>query len=291
MRTLAIVTDLTLAEWVGGGTLVNEYVAHCARQDGWNVVFLRNNAQTDEWQSADHDAIDAYFVANIPFMPVGHLQALVHSGKPYVMFRHDISSICYAEAPHELPAAGLVSLLFNHAKANIFISHLQLQYYQRVCHIPRSYVIPPPLDLQRFTNEERADRRGQLYIGEISIPRGIEETLASMQSRPDHPREFYGQLSDTSLLPKLKRAGALCHPAIDHGQVPSLLNQFKVFHYHPRIVDAFCLKVVEAELCGLTLDVRRENIGRFTYAASALELQQFMRQSSPGVILDQLRSP
>lgn len=65
---VAIVTDVVLAQWIGGGTLVNDYLAQRMRQAGHDVQFLSINATQNDWAIAAHDAIDLYFVANIPFM-------------------------------------------------------------------------------------------------------------------------------------------------------------------------------------------------------------------------------
>lgn len=287
---LAIVTDVTLADWIGGGTLVNAYLADCARQLGWHVSFIRINSQVDEWKYFPHADVDAYFVANVPHMPVAYMLDLVNGGKRYVMFRHDISSICYAPDAAQQPAAKLVRFLFENSAANFFISNLQLSYYQRVCEVPRAVVIPPPLDLSRFSDEKNPERAGHLYLGEIASVRGIEESLHQMKAAGDDGvLAFYGQVTTPNLDDMLRMHGAQVFLPVDHLDVPALLNRYRHFYYHPRIVDAFCLKVLEAELCGMTLHVNRNHIGRYYYSDSAQEIATFMRSSSPAMILQVLQ--
>ena len=284
---VAIVTDLDLADWVGGGTLVNDYIAQRLRGAGHAVSFIKVNPALNGWDSADHAAIDLYFVANIPHLSSAQIQQLVTAGKPYVMFRHDIASVCYLDDPKQHPSAAIVALLFQHARANIFISSIQLAYYQRVCDIPRTLTMPPPLDVQAFHNQQRADRQGHLYLGEISAQRGITETLAAMQAQADgSARSFYGQVTEAAVLAEIAQAGAQHLDAIAHAAVADLLNRYRHFYYHPRIIDAFCLKVLEAELCGMELHVQQKNIGRYYYSASAPELAEFMRVHSVQMILD-----
>lgn len=286
---LAIVTDLTLADWVGGGTLVNDYFAAQARANGWQVSFICNTRFIDGWQAFDHSKVDAYFVANIPHLPASCLLQMIQSSKPYVMFRHDIASLCYEPEPNRNSLAPLIQALFAHARANFFISNLQLSYYQRVCEVPRTILVPPPLDLSNFENQNDPLRRGHLYLGEISRPRGVDESiLAMLQSSEPGERLLVGQLTDEALLPSIQASGAVLRDHVSHNLVPTLLNQYAHFYYHPRIVDAFCLKVLEAELCGMELHVRREHIGRFYYRESAFEIAEFMRKESARVVLSVL---
>lgn len=288
-RHLAIVTDVTTEDWIGGGTLVNDYVAQCARQAGWRVSFIRNNPSRSDWQTFDHAAVAAYFVANIPHLGVPQLLELMQSGRPYVMFRHDVASLCYDVNPAAHPAAPLVKALFDHARANFFISNLQLNHYKRVCEVPRPVLVPPPLDLSAFVNHALPGRAGHLYLGEISRPRGVDESLAQMAASAEPgPRALYGQLTDASLETDMIQAQAQRHAEIPHQAVPDLMNQFRHFYYHPRIIDAFCLKVLEAELCGMEMHVQKENIGRYHYRESAQEIAAFMKKDSAAMILQVL---
>ena len=286
---LAIVTDVTLAEWIGGGTLVNDYLARCAEAAGWRVSTIRIQSALNEWPGFAHDTVDAYFVANIPFMPVDAMLQLVNSKKPYVMFRHDISSICYEADPPSHTVAKLLHFLFENAAANFFISPLQLAYYQRVCPVVRPITVPPPLDLGAFANAANPTRSGHLYLGEIASARGVDESLRLMaQSGAPGPKSLYGQVAEPALEALANGLGATCHAAIAHTEVPALLNRYQHFYYHPRIIDAFCLKVVEAELCGMELHVNQAHIGRFGFRESAQELADFMRQHSAAMILQAL---
>ena len=286
---LAVITDLTLPDWIGGGTLVNDYVAQCARAQGVQVSYIRINPAVDEWKDFDHANVDAYFVANIPHMPVSYMLELVNSKKRYVMFRHDIASLCYTESPDAQPAARLLRFLFDNAVANFFISPLQLAYYQKVCPVPRAYCVPPPLDLGAFLDGNRAERKGHLYLGEIAAARGIEESLAAMVAQSDGtPMSFYGQAVEPPLAAQVRSAGAQIHEAIPHSEVPALLNQYQHFYYHPRIVDAFCLKVLEAELCGMQLHVNRNNIGRYFYSDPAPAIADFMKNTSAQMIVQKI---
>jgi hypothetical protein len=288
---LAIVTDLTLADWVGGGTLVNDYFAAQARANGWQVSFICNNCFIDGWQIFDHSEVDAYFVANIPHLPPPYLLQMIQSGKPYVVFRHDIASLCYEPQPDRNSSAPLIQALFAHARANFFISNLQLSYYQRVCEVPRSVLVPPPLDLSNFWNQNNPLRQGHLYLGEISRPRGVDESIRAMlHSCEPGEKLLVGQLTDEALRASIHASGAVLRDYVSHNLVPTLMNQYAHFYYHPRIVDAFCLKVLEAELCGMELHVRREHIGRFFYRESAFEIAEFMRTESARVALRVLGS-
>jgi hypothetical protein len=180
-------------------------------------------------------------------------------------------------------------VLFGGARANIFISPVQLSYYQRVCSFSNTLVIPPPLDLDEFFDQRSAGRIGHLYLGEISAQRGIDETLLAMQAQNDGtPKAFVGQVSDQHLVKAIEASGGSCSPEVMHEEIPALLNRYQHFHYHPRIIDAFCLKVVEAELCGMTLHVNQTNIGRYYFDATARQLADHMKNQSVNSILAQI---
>lgn len=283
---VALITDVVLSGWVGGGTLVNDYIARRIEQAGHFVQFLQINGERNDWDTVDHGGIDLYLVTNIPFMTQGQLLQLMQSGKPYVMFRHDVASICYLPEPASQPSAALVLALFQHARANIFISYIQLAYYRKLGDIPRTLVMPPPLDLSEFTNQNRPDRKGHLYIGEISEQRGIRDSIQAMQANADGgPFRFYGQITAPELADEIVVAGGERCSEIDHSLIAPLLNAHQHFYYHPRIIDAFCLKVLEAELCGMQLHVNRNNIGRYYFDATAQQLADFMKQQSVDMIL------
>lgn len=286
---VAIITDLVLSQWVGGGTLVNDYIARRIAEAGHAVQFLCITADHNGWDAADHSRIDLYLVMNIPFMTPAQMVQMMQSGKPYVMFRHDVASICYLPEPASHPSAALVLALFQHARANIFISNIQLAYYKKLGDIPRTLVMPPPLDLTAFVDERRAGRQGHLYIGEISEQRGIRESLQAMQGNPDQgPIAFYGQVTSPELGAVIDAAGGQRHTEVAHARIAGLLNTYSHFYYHPRIIDAFCLKVLEAELSGMQLHVNRTNIGRYYYDASAEQLASFMKKESVEMILQLL---
>jgi len=278
---IALITDVVLAQWVGGGTLVNDYIARRMELVGHQVQFLQINSKCNDWDGVDHADIDLYMVANIPFMTATQILQLVQSGKPYLVFRHDIASVCYLPEPAQHPSVALIKVLFQNARANIFISNIQLAYYKRLCDIPRTLVMPPPFDLMEFVNLQKPDRAGHLYIGEISEQRGIRESIEAMQANPDlGPMHFYGQVTSVELESIISNAGGERNSEVGHSKVAHLLNTHKHFYYHPRIIDAFCLKVVEAELCGMQLHVNRNNIGRFYFDATADQLADFMRGQS-----------
>lgn len=286
---VALVTDLVLSDWVGGGTLVNDYMAQRMRESGHTVSFLQINPQRNDWDSADHSAIDLYLVTNIPHMVGSQIAQLVQSGTPYLVFRHDIASVCYLDGAASHPAASVMRALLGAARANIFISPIQMAYYRRVCEFTNTLVLPPPLDLDDFVDQKHSERSGHLYLGEITAQRGILDSLAAMQAQADgSPLTFVGQCQDTQLQRAIADAGAQRFGDVAHDQIPALLNRYRHFHYHPHIIDAFCLKVLEAELCGMTLHVNTANIGRYYFDASARQLADHMKHQSMDSILAQV---
>jgi len=286
---IAIITDYLLSHWVGGGTLVNDYLGRRITAAGHKLEFILINGDENGWETAVHTRIDLYLVTNIPYMTEAQMRQLMLSKIPYVMFRHDVASICYLPDAASHPASGLILDMFRGARSNIFISNIQLAYYRRMGSIDRTVVIPPPLDLSEFTDTGMVERQGHLYIGDINEQRGIFESLQSMKANPEGGSfSFYGEV-DVDVVPVIEAAGGKVFPVIAHSLVAPLMNTKRHFYYHPKMIDAFCLKVLEAELCGMELHVDRGNIGRFYYDATAQQLADFMKNQSVDMILEMLR--
>jgi hypothetical protein len=95
-----------------------------------------------------------------------------------------------------------------------------------------------------------------------------------------HSLDVFGRVEDTNLAAFLEASGVPIQPEVPRSELPDLLSKYRGLVYFPQIIDAFCIKVVEAELMGLELHVNRERIGRFSYRLSAGPLADYMQNKA-----------
>jgi hypothetical protein len=88
--------------------------------------------------------------------------------------------------------------------------------------------------------------------------------------------DVYGRIEDRALAKYALEAGLRIFNEVPRAEIPSLLSSYSVLMYHPNIIDAFCIKVVEAELAGMSLEVDRERIGRFSFDVDSVSLSRYM---------------
>ncbi len=283
---VAILTDYTLEEYLGGASLVNDYLARQLRNDDLAVEFISVNPVRDDWPRLQESEYDLILVTNISFLSLDRLNGIIDGRIPYMVFRHDVASLAYQDNPRQYPLAATIGRFFGNSRANFFISTPQLDYYRRICDIDHFIVTPPPIDLDSFVDQRQPDRSGVLYLGQITEGRGIEETLAHLsEHRPGLEAHFHGKVESPRLQAMIYQAGGRIYPEITRrDEIAPLMNRYSDFVYHPRIFDAFSIKMVEAELCGLNIYCRKENIGRYYYPEDGQTLKAMMREGSPSLI-------
>jgi hypothetical protein len=58
----------------------------------------------------------------------------------------------------------------------------------------------------------------------------------------------------------------------------------------PNFFDSFCVKVIEAELCGMRIITIPQRIGRYCYAMDATSLAAFMQKDSLAALQEEILS-
>ncbi len=288
-RNILILTDYTSDVFLGGAQLVNDLIKLELERRGHHVEYVRINPDQNEWSRWDGSQ-DLTIVANIPHLDANQLIQLAQSTVPYVNFRHDIASLAYSLEPRTQPMTPVVEALFANAAFNFFISNIQLAYYQRICSIERAQVIPPPARFDGFDNWNQ-ERRGIMYLGPIAKERGVLDSLEYVQALGEGQTiDFFGKIQDEDLKHRILKNNCNIFPEIPRALLPRILNSYRQMIYLPHIVDAFCIKIIEAELCGIEIIAKKENIGRYYFQNSAQELKVFMENNSSKIIGDQLEA-
>lgn len=277
----ALVGDYKSAQFLGGAALVDAYIVEFLRKKGFDIDYFAVNQTSNDWSELVSGSYRGVIYTNLAGMSLDQLQWIYSEGPPYILFRHDIPSIVYRPALASPDLQGRFSQLFNNARCTIFISNLQLSKYQEVVRLGPTTVIPPPIDFASFSDFESQERSGLLYLGPLSELRGLRRSIEKWQSiYPNEKFDAYGNIEDNGLADFAMTQGVKIYPALARSEVAKVMSRYSVLVHHPNFIDSFSIKIVEAELRGMSLLVDRERIGRFSYQADAHSLAVYMEQNA-----------
>lgn len=266
--------------WFGGASIANHRIMKGFEDKGHDVELKIINETENTW-NADFSA-DLYVLANWAFIEKEQLETLFKT-KKVVKFFHDIPGYMYQPKTIKYNEYyKFIQFMTDNALLNVFISPMQLEIYQRFTVIKQenSMILPPPKDMSSFININKVEDRihDVLYLGDISKARGIYESI-DICKKNDWNIHFVGPWVDKELVKELQDNNFKVDKEIDNDKVAGLMNQYKYFIYVPNLIDSFCFKVVEAELCGCELLVDHYRIGRFSYNHSPEDLKDMISNS------------
>ena len=266
-----ILNDWDLKSYIGGAALVNDKIMSELSMKGHETTLCLFNDKNDTNMSIEEITnYDFYILANIAYVPTPILEQIINN-KKFITFRHDIPTVIYSQ-PKSIFHKEFKDLwrkMFDKAEMTYFISPMQQDVFEAYFEEISSTVCVPPLDVSSFKNEANIKREGCLYLGDISHARGCVKTLKIMkQSEPNSRYKFVGKILDIELSDWLKNNGAIVEDAVEHKLVPKIMNEYKNLYYFPEIYDSFCLKILEAQLCGMKVIADTERIGIFSYNTS-----------------------
>ena len=286
---LAILNDETTETWLGGAALVNEKIKSEIESRGHECViwtYNKDNKEEDLPSQEEVDKIDHFLFANFGYWPPKFIDNIMET-KQFSTFRHDLPIILYTQPPSIMYKEfyDAFGKMFQRAKISFFISPMQQKVFQNYFLVSRSEVLPPPLDLDGFENLNEPDREGSLYVGDISPGRGCEKALALMKQHDKiGPWVFVGQHVNNELVNYLIESGATVMNPIPHEEMPVLMNAHKRLFYYPDIYDSFCLKILEAELCGMQVAADTYRIGRYSYEQNSEQLKEMIQEGAKLVV-------
>ncbi len=280
-KKIALIGDFKVDQVLGGAAFVDSYLAGQLQGYGFDVDYLAINTGSSDWAKLVAGAYDGVIYSNLAGMTIDQLEWICQSSTPYILFRHDIPSVVYRFEDAADRIRAVFVELFKVAKCSIFISELQRCFYARVLALGPSTVLPPPISFGDFREIQQSPRSGLLYLGPICESRGLRRSLEwYKQSGMTARLDVFGRIEDAALARYVTSEGVRIFPEIGRNEVPSLFSRYEALVYHPNIIDSFCIKVLEAELCGMTLHVDREKIGRFSYPEDSCVLSRYMESGS-----------
>jgi hypothetical protein len=276
-----IINDETIESYLGGAALVNDTIKSQLEEKGHKVDYLIINKETKQVKN-NWNKYDYYILANIGYVPDSILNTIINE-KRYCKFFHDIPTILYTQPPSVLYQHfyHLWQKMIDNAEKNYFISPMQKTVFERIFKLKNVQLIIPPLDVKSFKNDPLMEPEGCLYVGDISHARGCYKTLQLMKNKfPKTRYHFVGKILDKQLAELLETNGATVQDAISHKDMPNVMNQYKYLFYYPEIYDSFCLKILEASLCGMSILADTYRIGLFSWEMSPQELAEEMDKFS-----------
>ena len=275
---IQILNDEDESTYLGGAAIANKRIADELINRGHDVVIHRVNKNENTW-NGDMSA-DLYIVANWAFIPQDDLVKLFNERK-VVKFFHDIAGFLYQPKTVKFKANyEFLQFMLDKSALNIFISPLQREMYGKYLNIDDSkcLITPPGKSMEGFENKGVERNNKILYLGDISNARGIIYS-ANLARQNGLQLDLIGPFVDDKLVEELRNNDFNVKREIDNGLVADLMNEYSYFIYFPEIIDSFCFKVVEAELCGCKLMVDDYRLGRYSYDKSVDELKLLIENS------------
>jgi hypothetical protein len=181
-----------------------------------------------------------------------------------------------------------LEMLFGASFKIIYISPLQKEIFERFYAGTNSLVIPPPVMFEGF---EPSCNRGSdsLSFYRESDPHSAIAAVDYFRKNIGEGRlNMYGVRDSNGVPSDLIATDIVLHPPVARREVPEVFRGHRNLLHIPNYIDSFCLKVLEAELCGVAVHTIRERIGRYSFALSAENLRDYMQQRSLGRIYDVL---
>lgn len=127
---------------------------------------------------------------------------------------------------------------------------------------PRCIVHAPYIDHVNFINQGKVRNSEQyLFIGDL-FPDKISEAMVRGCPRP---MVAVGNSSRAAYVAKLRELGVEVHASIDPLDVPTLMNRYERIYWRLNRYGCYGRVILEAALCGMEVDVNRENFGLFSY--------------------------
>lgn len=218
-------------EYIGGAELTQDEFRK-AVPDGIEIIDIPPGEPNRD--------VDRVVVQNC--VTYGLTDMLALEGKPVVKLWHDVGPWL---------ADGIRGWLDTNA-TTICVSPLQAQYMG----LEDAYLIPPALDLQRFTEAGAkttgifGSRRGNVCVGSWRNHGKAAHKVAEWAQQQREPVQFFG-------------GGMFAPPGSDevpYEEMPALLASFERFVFLPNVIEPFGRLVAEAWAAGLELVVNG-NVG------------------------------
>lgn len=137
------------------------------------------------------------------------------------------------------------------------VVYMSPAHMQRI-NLGKKKVYSAPFVSPKLFMDRMKHMKGKVYIGCLDASKGIKQTIDHYGPGID----FYGR---GDLKVWLKNAGYNVGRALETCEVPAILNEYTTFSWYLPRKGSYGRTIVEAILCGLELEVNKENFEIFSY--------------------------
>lgn len=251
MKNILWVADFGLQHNSGGAQRTDSYMISALQSAGFSVTVFHHDGDTKVF----NQAYDLVISGNLEMLSRSpDVMSYLISHPNHIRFEHD--SNAYLNNDQR-------KMLFGSTTKNIFLSDFHhstfVELYGDI--FPNPDICVSPIDTERFKNTGQETKiEGTLSVGFMHYLKGTNKffTEAIRNSDKDFYYAGWGSPHLTRVMrgiPNIKLLGK-----IEYEEMPSLLNRYAKFFYHPLKFEPFCRSVAEAIICGMDVDCG-ENIG------------------------------
>jgi len=262
------VADYTVKHNIGGAQRTNDLVIQEGIKRGFDIEYFTFESKND--LLSNH--YDLVVSNNLEYLNRNKsLFEFITSHPNHVRFEHDANA--YLEQEKR-------KTLFSSTIKNIFLSQYHLEVFKSnygdIFH--NNFIVAPPIDSSVFYDMglEREDKT--LSVGFLHPLKGTYNLISEITYNPDKSYVIAGW-GPNNLINSLKSFNNVEFlGAVDHSQMPLLLNKYKRLYYHPKGFEPFCRAVGEAVFCGMEIDCN-DIIGAF-HSFNSLGRESFIEESN-----------
>ena len=251
MKKILWVADFGLRHNSGGAQRTDSYMIAELESSGFSVTVFHHDSDTQVF----NQEYDLVVSGNLEMLSrSSDIMNYLISHPNHIRFEHD--SNAYLSVEHR-------RMLFGSTTKNIFLSDFHhstfVELYGDI--FPNPAVCVSPIDTKRFRNLNPENKiNGTLSVGFMHTLKGTNRFFVEAVRNPD--KDFYyagwGSPHLTRVMQAITNINHL--GKIEYEEMPSLLNRYTDFFYHPLKFEPFCRSVAEAIICGMNVDCG-ENVG------------------------------
>jgi len=248
------IADYTTKEHYGGAQQTNELMVRYGRKIGHEVEYML--PLESQFSISKLKKADLVIINNLTRFKPSWINWIIEN-KPYIKYDHD-----HATAR----LIGKFPKLFLSSRLNIFLSPLHLQGVSKLVgyKIPRSVIIPPPMDTKTFkiTNKNRI-KDSVFMCGSLSPAKGINKMIDYLNANKEK-KLFLAGWNENQARKLINMKNVTFLGKIQHDKLPEVYNRYESFILLPTKEEACSRVVLEAYLCGCRL-ITNKVVGAMSY--------------------------
>lgn len=252
------------AENQGGAELTNKEMIEEGIRRGYEIVYMMEH-------NVDLSC-DFYIINNVYFMARKKIYEIIHSGKPFVKYEHDMGFChyrdgdCWSHCGDNKCGNWYYEELFMKSKLNIFLSPL---HYEKHAEMLKSiklrpyHIQPSPVTVPEMGTVEKTPNT-TCYVGQVSKPKGADRLIQYAKRNPQIQFHIVGQVHYLFEEAFKKLMNCRMYGHVKRGYALRVMAKCEYFYHEPHNLEAYGRTVAEAHLLGCKL-ITNERVGVMSY--------------------------